>query len=904
MANVNSITSNSYGSTQSLYGNKNILTGLASGMDTETMIQNSISGYQTKIATLQQSQTKIEWKQDAYREITDQMNDIMQKYTSYTSKTNLASNAFFTSASKVETQGTNAAAISATGQSKSDIQINSVTKLATATRYAVDAKSLDVRAADKAVGKAIAWDMQKEIGQINGSITLKYGSQDIELNFGEDDIDIKTPGKLKEAIEKKLADVTVKAKDGSSVKANTLIRVKTNGTAFSFEVNRSNSDDDGSSVYIDSVSGNVTSMLGAHRPSSSLTEEKIKNTGFTVPDMDALVKTPTMAEYLKDKKVDITLDGTTKTIKIGNLTGVTVDTSEFDDQIATLEAKEDRTIDENMQLSTLRQNRQDKINGAMTEALKNDLQASINKAFGAGRVTVGVEDGALKFDVADGSSVKVASGAGEALGLGKGGVSNYFNTENTLGDLLTSDELDSFRIKGNESEFEGTAYFDASGNRLLRSGDKYYRANESGGYLLKDGAKVAAELDHEARTDADGNLYMKFYDSEDYYRVDEKGNYLYDMTINGKSFGKFTKDTTFESVLTAINSNADVGVTVNYSNLTGKFVFNARETGESGKISFDSALAKKLFEAGGVAAEDSAGFVKGSDAIMNVTVNGEELTLRRATNTVSMDGMTVTLKNTFNTDGTGEAVTFKTSSDSDKVVDTVKAFVEDVNKLMKSVHDAYATAPLKKSTSKKSSSGYEPLTEEDKADMSENAINAYEEKAKTGLLFGDTDLSQLYSSLLSTVQAYGTDRMDMEAIGLTTTYSNGVTQFSLDEDKLRNALDSDPDKVRNVFAKTKDGGAKTNGLMASFKTTMTNYASTSLGSPGILVRKAGTKLSAISLMNNNLQKQIDNINAQIEQWQTRLSDRVDYYTRQFTQLEKLMSTMNNQSSMLADLMGG
>ena len=59
----------------------------------------------------------------------------------------------------------------------------------------------------------------------------------------------------------------------------------------------------------------------------------------------------------------------------------------------------------------------------------------------------------------------------------------------------------------------------------------------------------------------------------------------------------------------------------------------------------------------------------------------------------------------------------------------------------------------------------------------------------------------------------------------------------------------------------------------------------------------------MSLLNNNLAKQISSIDSQIETWQSRLSDRIDYYTKQFTQLEKLMNTMNNQSSMLADMMG-
>jgi flagellar hook-associated protein 2 len=263
-----------------------------------------------------------------------------------------------------------------------------------------------------------------------------------------------------------------------------------------------------------------------------------------------------------------------------------------------------------------------------------------------------------------------------------------------------------------------------------------------------------------------------------------------------------------------------------------------------------------------------------------------------------MDGMNVTLKSTFTE---GEAITFKTAADSDKIVDTIKSFVEDINKLMKDVHDAYATMPAEKSS--KSHTKYEPLTEDDKKDMSEAAIKAYEEKAKQGIVFGDSDLSTLYDKLRGTIEPTGQMRMDLKKIGITTAYSNGVTTLSIDEDKLRAALDSDPDSVKNVFATTLDKNGNEDGMMKRLKKTLDAYASTSFANPGILVRKAGSKFSATSLLNNNLQKQIDNLNTQIENWETKISSKIDYYTKQFTALEKMISTMNNQSSMLADLYG-
>jgi flagellar hook-associated protein 2 len=92
--------------------------------------------------------------------------------------------------------------------------------------------------------------------------------------------------------------------------------------------------------------------------------------------------------------------------------------------------------------------------------------------------------------------------------------------------------------------------------------------------------------------------------------------------------------------------------------------------------------------------------------------------------------------------------------------------------------------------------------------------------------------------------------------------------------------------------------------MANVKNTMERYASTSIGNPGVLVKKAGSTFSSTSLLNNAVQKQIEGVQNQIEKWQTKMSSKIDYYTRQFTALEKLMNTMNSQSSALSGLMGG
>ena len=101
---------------------------------------------------------------------------------------------------------------------------------------------------------------------------------------------------------------------------------------------------------------------------------------------------------------------------------------------------------------------------------------------------------------------------------------------------------------------------------------------------------------------------------------------------------------------------------------------------------------------------------------------------------------------------------------------------------------------------------YLPLTEDEISKNSESYIKSYEEKAKTGLLFGDSDLSNLYTRLTQSVQGSGEIGVALRSIGLSVEYSssNGLSTLNLDEEKLRSALDSDPDKVKNAFTRSEE----------------------------------------------------------------------------------------------------
>lgn len=83
MASVNSLSGSS--SSSSIYGNRtyNIISGLASGLDTEELISGVVQSYQQKIQSLNQKNTKLQWKQEAYQSISDKLVEFYRNYSSY-----------------------------------------------------------------------------------------------------------------------------------------------------------------------------------------------------------------------------------------------------------------------------------------------------------------------------------------------------------------------------------------------------------------------------------------------------------------------------------------------------------------------------------------------------------------------------------------------------------------------------------------------------------------------------------------------------------------------------------------------------------------------------------------------------------------------------------------------------
>lgn len=827
MASISSLMSS--GSSSSIYGirNSNIISGLASGMDTEAMIEGMVQGYQQKITQLGQDRTMLQWQQSAYQSISDKLVEFSRKYMSYNSPaTNLFSASFFNNAILTSANGTYADLVSATGKSSSTIVLNSVAQLAEAARYTHDASGLGT----VGKGQPVKLDEKQPLSTMSGSLTLEYGNKKVTLDFGELELFNKADGtldtaKFQTALQDKLKEQKITTSSGDQVSADTLIDVKvdSNGT-----VTLSDKKGAGNNVHFSGATGDLKNLVTSADAEGT--------SSFTLSTTEKVVKEDaTKAEYLSGKSFTVTLNGQTKTFTLGEI---------------------------------------DPSKGNLHEQVKQNLQEGLDKAFGKGKITVDMDttgpgEHSFSFSVSNGDTFRITSPVGEVLGLGENGVTSYVDTGKTLGDLL-----------GRTS--------DGAGLNGLTGGELAKAIGDVTEIKDKDG-KVTS------RVDSEGNTV-----DEQGYRLDKDGKRFqeYELTVNGVSIGKYNKDTALETVLNDINSNTEAGVSVSFSKTTNQFVFTAKETGAGGRVEIGGELGERLF--GKVDVTDKDHYTAGQDAKFTATINGQKMEFSRSSNTFDLDGMSITLNGTFEVKDGETPVTFSSKTDTDKIIDVVKTMVEDYNAIVSEVKKAYSDMPLEKSDG----SRYKPLTDEDKADMTESEIKAYEEKAKTGILFMDRDLSSLYSALRSAVAPGGSDGSFLRSIGIKTSYEDGLTTLSLDENALREALEQNPDQVKDAFTKSKENGAASDGLMASIQKVTDRYAATTGATKGILIEKAGSKYSPSAALNNTLLEQMKDIDKQVDKWQAKMSDKVDYYTNKFTQLEMLIAQMNSQSSSLAGMMGG
>lgn len=785
--------------------------GLASGIDRDALIEQMTARTTSKITSKKQAMTKLEWKRDAYRSISNKIIDLQDNYLSYSATKSLKNSDFFAK-NQVSVQGDPdyTKYISATGNADtaSRVSVLGVNKLATSATLISGEKKTDSAIT---LGGISASDFSnKEIKTSNLSGTkLTFGTYSItdkqftteatftfptsyekKLDNGKTEtvtIDYTASSdKIVEQLNEALDSQGFLGKDGKSG-----IKFTLNGDQI--QISQTPSITDKGKSYVIRETSSALKSLGFN--SGKMNQDDIDN-GISLDEFNAssnkssfeaaaITKQP-LSGYLKGKSISVSYGGQTKNIE---LIGDKEEIKDF-------------------------------------KAFKDSLQNKLDKAFGSGKVTVGEgQNGSLTFTAKDNKQTLQISADSKEL-------------QNALG--ITSTQ--SNKISTGSSLWE---------NRVKLGLGKYNTKEE-----LNDALK--------------------------------------NFTVNGAKIDNITADTTVDGLLTAINNNKDAGVTAIYLGSENKFVLSSNEKGEGREISLgadpkDTTDAANLIF-GGVSQD-------GTDGEMSILYNGVQTTITSSSNTFSIDGLDIRATNTFNTgSATAEGgVSFTASADTEKVTETVKKFIEAYNAMIDEVRTQATTKP---------DSNYKPLTDDQKNEMNETSIKNWEDKAKEGILYNSSalkDLDNATQGIFSSMMINGVSYDDLEKIGIS--FSDDYTaggKIVFDEEKFKTAMDSDPEKVSDLFTGTH---GIVNTIDSTLSTYATRYASKNGNSYGVLIEEAGSEKLSLTLTNNSIYKELKDMQETITNLQSQLSTEQDRYISQFTQMERLINQMNSQSSYLSQLGG-
>lgn len=352
--------------------------------------------------------------------------------------------------------------------------------------------------------------------------------------------------------------------------------------------------------------------------------------------------------------------------------------------------------------------------------------------------------------------------------------------------------------------------------------------------------------------------------------INEKGEYT-EKEI------KYSASDKISDVMSRINTSS-VGVTAIVSGDKLSLTANFEGTASDGAINItndDNGLFKKL----GVLSENTGNVTTGTGATEGtngyIVANGVKID--GTSNKYTVSGYQLTINENIQSGNAPAKIS--STTDTDKIVDKVKEFVETYNGLIKDLNTR---------VSEKKKVGYPPLTDAQKAEMKDTEIEKWEKAAKEGLLKGDSTLNTVLSNMRTTLSTYGNGSEDMLfKIGITTskTYTDNG-KLEIDEDKLRKALSDDPDVVSRIFTGDSSTGAE--GIVSKLRTTAQSAVAT-------IKKTAGSELSTAE-DTYSLGKTITSLDNKITDWKDRLKDIEERYWNQFSAMEKAIQKANSQSS--------
>lgn len=270
-----------------------------------------------------------------------------------------------------------------------------------------------------------------------------------------------------------------------------------------------------------------------------------------------------------------------------------------------------------------------------------------------------------------------------------------------------------------------------------------------------------------------------------------------------------------------------------------------------------------------------------------ITLNDAEFT--SSSNVFNINGLTIKATGTT---AAGESLTISTDTDTQGLYDKIKDFLTEYNSIINELTSLYNADSAK---------GYEPLTDDEKSEMSDSEVEKWETKIKDAILRNDSTIGGVMNSMTTAMmssytvngKSYSLASFGIHTLGYLNAAKNEQYAYHIDGDEDDSNTSGNTDKLLDMITNNPEDVEEfmkqlTSGLYSALDAKM----------------KSTTMSSAYTIYNDKqMTKDYNSYTTQIKNWETKIEDLENRYYKQFSNMEKQLAKMQSSTSSLTSMFG-
>ena len=792
------------------------ITGMYSGLDTESIINELASAQSYKKNKLVKAQTKLSWKQDAWKALNTKIYSFYQKLddlrlqSSYMKKKTVVSNA-----NAIQVTGT-------TGDGTHSVKVKQLSKKAALTSGNLS-------------NNGVNYTGNATLAQLDKSLAGKTGSIRISDRTGQYvDIEVSGDMKINDFVKKVSSETALSA---SYDQDNQRIYISSWASGAAGDFFFSGNDEGGMQalkalkLLSDKDIDKLTAEGGEYNVWSKYTDDDGKHTAA----YDELIKAETLSRLQALKAQNDKLAKENADYIKANQDNI--------DKLKEIQANADGTYDDHYAYLTGYD-----FDNMTVDDIKAAGEALYDKIYGEEteqKVQAKNEDGSLKFE-ADGTTPVYVQAKDE------NGEPKVDDDENPVY------ETETVRVGGMSGDLKDLQKDLADKKEALAQARKDLAADSENAALqqavkdAEDAVTAASEAVSKKQTEINkAKEVYSFYTAYAYNEAKREANQK-KIDENNTRFD-YTEDENGKGTYMEKDEDGNkvaIGAGITADEVTEQFdakVEAAKDVMAHTADWKEAALGTK------VAGQDS-----------EIEVDGVTYTSRN--DSVTVNGMTVTAMEV-----TDKEVTVSTKTDTEGVYNMIKDFIKAYSELINEMDSLYNA---------ESSSGYDPLLSEEKEALSDSEIEEWEKKIKDSLLRRDATLSDISSALkmdMMTGFKIGNQTIYLSDFGIATlgyfnSADNEKNAYHIDgdpddaktknnDDLLNKLIANNPDAVMEFFT----------GLTNKLHDTLANKMSATTMSSAMTVYNDKKMKEDYDDYTDKIKKQEEKLNNYIDKWYSKFS---------------------------------